>query len=122
MRQWGKLESAIMDRLWARGAPSSVREVYEDLLRERSIAYTTVMSTMDTLFKKDVLRREPDGRAYRYTPVLSREENSAQQMREALSSSDNRVATLLHFTRQISPEEAAELRTALDAAVAENPR
>ncbi|MBE8519200.1 BlaI/MecI/CopY family transcriptional regulator [Amycolatopsis sp. H6(2020)] len=119
MQRWGKLESAIMEHLWARDAPSTVRELYEELLEKRSIAYTTVMSTMDTLFKKGVLRREPDGRAYRYTPVMTREENSARWMTEALSASDDRAATLMHFTRQISPQEAAELREALEQAIAE---
>ena len=59
----GKLEKLIMDRLWSRDHPVAVREVLEDLQRERTLAYTTVMTVMDNLHRKGVLPRETDGRA-----------------------------------------------------------
>lgn len=62
-----------MDRLWRWNRPVVVREVVEDLRRERKIAYTTVMTVMDNLHNKGVLARERDGRAYRYRPARSRE-------------------------------------------------
>ncbi len=57
-----------MDRLWAWARPSTVREVLADLQRERSVAYTTVMTVMDNLHRKGILDRRADGRAYRYMP------------------------------------------------------
>src|SRR5438445_365867 len=44
MRQFGELEAVIMDRLWEWGRPALVREVVDDLSRDRSIAYTTVVT------------------------------------------------------------------------------
>jgi BlaI family penicillinase repressor len=67
----GPLEQRLMDGLWARGS-ATVRELveggYEDL------AYTTVMTTLDRLFKKGLLTRSEDGRAFRYVPRFSRDE------------------------------------------------
>lgn len=114
MRQLGQLEAAVMDRLWSWDHAVTVREVLEDLQRDRSIAYTTVMTVMDNLHGKGLLSRELDGRAYRYRPVRSREEHTAAIMEQVLSASTNPRAALLHFVQQIPPAELAELRTALD--------
>ena len=72
MRQFGELEAVIMDRLWEWGRPALVREVVDDLSRDRSIAYTTVMTVMENLHRKGWLRRQRDGRAWRYEPTGSR--------------------------------------------------
>lgn len=69
MHGLGELEAVIMDRLWSRGEPATVREVLTDLRQHREIAYTTVLTVMDNLYRKGFLRREPAGRAYRYAPV-----------------------------------------------------
>lgn len=107
-----------MDRLWTWRRPATVREVLDDLRQTRPIAYTTVMTVMDTLHRKELLRRERDGRAYRYEAVLSREEHSAQLMQTVLADSTDRTATLVSFFEQMSPVEASKLREALDDAVA----
>ena len=49
MRQLGQLEAVVMDLVWAKNGPVSVREVLEDIQRERPLAYTTVMTVMDNL-------------------------------------------------------------------------
>lgn len=59
-----------MNILW-RSGPLSVREVSEQL-RERRLAYTTVMTTLDRLFKKGLLERTKEGLAYIYAPALTR--------------------------------------------------
>jgi len=71
MRGLGDLEAVVMDRLWAWARPSTVREVLADLQRDRSVAYTTVMTVMDNLHRKGILDRRADVRAYRYVPVRS---------------------------------------------------
>jgi predicted transcriptional regulator len=71
MRQFGELEAEIMDRLWAWSRPALVREVVDDLNRDRPLAYTTVMTVMENLHRKGWLRRERDGRAWRYEPTGS---------------------------------------------------
>src|SRR6266545_1366022 len=84
-----------MDRLWARDEPATVRELHTDLSAQRRLAYTTVLTVVDNLYKKGWLRREPAGRAFRYRPVTSREEYSARLMHEALDASGNPAAALL---------------------------
>lgn len=71
----GELEAAIMDVVWQQpdGAWCTVRDVYETLRRERSIAYTTVMNTMTRLAKKGVLESTSRDHAYLYRPPQSRE-------------------------------------------------
>src|SRR5512132_1103428 len=111
-----------MQRLWAADQPASVRDVVEDLRREREIAYTTVLTVLDNLRRKEMVSRTKDGRAYRYRPRLTREEHTASLMEEVLASSENRQVTLLHFVAQMSPEEVARLRDALDAAASDTQR
>jgi predicted transcriptional regulator len=116
MRQFGELESAIMDRLWELGRPASVREVTEELRPDRPPAYTTVMTVMENLYHKDWLRRERDGRAWRYTPTRSRSDYTAALMQEALGTNPDRRTALAHFVLQLSPHDAALLQQALDNA------
>ncbi|MFC8078559.1 BlaI/MecI/CopY family transcriptional regulator [Streptomyces sp. NPDC057307] len=102
-----------MSRVWQWNRPVTVREVLEDLQRERSIAYTTVMTVMDNLHQKGWVRREVDGRAYRYTAVSTRAAYAAALMNEAWSKSDNPAAALVAFFGMMS----ATQRDALEDAV-----
>ena len=113
VRQLGQLEAAVMARVWSWERPVLVREVLEDLQRERDIAYTTVMTVMDNLYRKGYLSRERDGRAYRYAASQSREEHTAALMEEALASGGNRAAALMHFVQHIDDDELAALRSVL---------
>jgi predicted transcriptional regulator len=122
VRGFGDLEADVMRRLWARAAPTTVREIVDEVQGERPIAYTTVMTVMDTLFKKGWLRRELDGRAYRYAPLATREEYSAELMREALDASGDRTAALVRFLEHLSSEEAAALRAAFQQVTRTRPR
>ena len=116
MHHLGHLESAIMDLMWSRSAPASVREVLVGLQPERELAYMTVKTVMDTLHRKGLLMREPDGRAFRYRPTRTREQYSAAHMGEVLASGNDRRATLLHFLEQIPAEDLTQLREALNQA------
>ena len=120
MRRFGELEAVIMERLWERGRPALVREILDDLSRDRTIAYTTVMTVMDNLHRKGWLRRERDGRAWRYEPTGSRSGYTAALMNEALETSADRRRALAHFALQMSPHDAAVLRDALDQALHES--
>lgn len=71
MPVFGDLEQAVMDVLWNSPAALSVRDVQAELAGRRELAYTTVMTVMDRLAKKGQLRRELDGRAWRYRPSQS---------------------------------------------------
>jgi predicted transcriptional regulator len=116
MRQLGELEAVIMDRLWEWGRPVLVREVVDALHDERPLAYTTVMTVMENLHRKGWLRRERDGRAWRYVPTGSRSGYTAALMNEALGTSQDRRTALAHFVLQMSPHDATLLQQALDQA------
>lgn len=107
-RQLGDLEDAVMSRVWQWNRPVTVREVLEDLQQERSIAYTTVMTVMDNLHQKGWVRREVDGRAYRYTAVSTRAAYAAALMNEAWSKSDNPAAALVAFFGMMSMRRSAK--------------
>jgi predicted transcriptional regulator len=112
----GQLEAAVMQRLWDADGPVSVRDVLEDLQRERPLAYTTVMTVMDNLHGKGLVERHKEGRAYLYTPKMSREEHTAGLLDDVLAASADRSATLLHFVGHLDDDALAELRAALDSA------
>src|ERR1700685_921992 len=114
MRRFGELEAVIMDRLWDQGRPMLVREMVEDLRSDRSLSYTTVMTVMENLHRKGWLRRERDGRAWRYEPTGSRSGYTAALMNDALGTSADRRTALAHFVLQMSPHDAALLQQALD--------
>jgi predicted transcriptional regulator len=117
MRRFGELEAVIMDRLWDWGRPALVREVVDDLRDERGLAYTTVMTVMENLYRKGWLRRERDGRAWRYEPTGSRSGYTAALMNDALATTADHRTALAHFALQMSPHDAALLREALDQAL-----
>lgn len=75
----GRLERRVMEVLWSRGE-LSVREVAG--LLARPLAYTTVMTTLDRLYKKNLLRRRKSERAFRYWPRFSRSEWERQRADE----------------------------------------
>lgn len=99
-----------MDRFWDRDGATTVRDVFEDMLRDREIAYTTVMSTMDNLYHKGWLMRERNGKAYLYWPNMTREQYCAALMREALDAGGRADRVLLHFVDQISDDDSEALR------------
>lgn len=67
----GRLELELMQILWSRGE-SNVRDVVQHL--ERPLAYTTVMTTLDRLYKKGMLERRMPDRAFIYSARFSQEE------------------------------------------------
>lgn len=69
--QLGPLEERLLEALWQRNT-ATVRELVESGCDD--LAYTTVMTTLDRLYKKNLLTRQTEGRAFRYTPRFSRED------------------------------------------------
>ena len=113
MRQLGQLEAAVMQRLWSRSGPVSVRQVLEDLSIERALAYTTVMTVLNNLHSKGMVRRAKQGRAYLYSPCSTREEHTVALLEQVLADIGDRRSTLVHFVEQMRADEVDELRAAL---------
>ncbi len=116
MRQLGELETRIMHVLWRRGRPATVKDVQVHLAPKRELAYTTVMTVMDRLWRKGLLHRERRGRPFHYTPAVSEAEYTAGVMRRVLGSSRDRKGVLAHFVRGMSRSDEAELLRLADEA------
>jgi predicted transcriptional regulator len=108
--QWPGLVS------WAAGGPLRVREVADELNQNRPLAFNTVQTVMENLFRKGWLNRQKSGRAYWYVTVRSREDYVAGLLGEALAVAQDPAATLVRLVEDLEPREIAQLRVALDAA------
>ncbi len=80
----GPLEQEVMEVVWKVG-DSTVRDVHGELSRSRTIAYTTVMTTMSRLASKGLLRRDTASLAHRYRPAISRERYARSAVGDVLS-------------------------------------
>jgi predicted transcriptional regulator len=113
----GDLERAVMDHLWSAPHPQTVRQVHEALSEQRDLAYTTVMTVLQRLAKKNLVSQIRDDRAHQYAPVHGRDELVAGLMVDALdqvADTGSRQAALVHFVERVSADEAEALRRALD--------
>jgi len=116
LREFGELEMAIMEVMWAGNGPYVVREVRERLRYGRPVAYTTVMTVMNILHRKGVLHRDKLGRAWQYWPVEEREDHDARLMAEVLHSGGDQDVTMRRFLERVNDDEIESLRSALVAA------
>ncbi|MGE0464364.1 MAG: BlaI/MecI/CopY family transcriptional regulator [Vicinamibacterales bacterium] len=78
----GPLESRVLDELWVRGVSTTVRDLLPGF---PGVAYTTLMTTADRLFRKGLLTREKQGRAFAYAPRWSRGELNARRAGSVLA-------------------------------------
>lgn len=114
----GDLEAEIMEVIWAKQPTTgtTVREVFEILYQRRSIAYTTVMSTMARLAKKKLLRAEKVDQAYVYRPSYTQEQFIARLVGHVL---DNLLvgfseATLDHVQALADPATDQHIQRLLE--------
>ncbi len=103
----GPLERQLLQALWARGN-GTVRELLED--DNVTQAYTTVMTTLDRLYKKGLLDRVAEGRAFRYTPRQSPDElrrvAAVEGIRQLLGSADSSALPLSYLVEAVSEHDA----------------
>jgi predicted transcriptional regulator len=110
----GELEREVMNKLWSAPAPMLVRDVHTALSRDRDIAYTTVMTVLERLARKQMVERDLDGRAYRYRPTQTKDSLVAEAMSAALDGAgDNRGEALMRFVDTMTSTDAQALRDAL---------
>ena len=109
-------ELEIMKIIWTRGT-ATVRDVYEELLTRRKIAYTTVMTMMGILEQKGHLKKSADERAYVYTPAQPKDEVVSNMVHDFLKRVFNGSAKplLVHLVedQKLSTEELDEIRKLL---------
>jgi len=99
-----------MAALWARGS-STVREMLD--AGNIKLAYTTVMTTLDRLYKKQLLNRVAEGRAFRYSPRYTQEELEkaavGETIRQLLGSGNSPGLPLSYLVEAVSQHDAGLL-------------
>jgi len=112
------LEWRVLEALWARSGAASVRDLQPAF---PEIAYTTLMTTLDRLHRKNVLVRTKQGRAFFYQPKLSRPEfdsaRAADALRIALSADGSQLTPLLSFFVQAVGDKDDDLLDELEGLV-----
>jgi BlaI family transcriptional regulator, penicillinase repressor len=113
-------ELEILKILWERDGPATVRDVLEEVNRRHAPprAYTSVMSLMNVMAEKGLLRRSPHGRAFVYEPASPRDQTLRSLLGETLERAYSGSASLLvaHLLDQSAPsaEELNQIRALLD--------
>jgi len=112
-------ELEILKVIWRLG-PSTVREVYHELLKQRKIAYTTVLTMMGILERKGHLKKSPGERAYLYRAAKPQEQVTAGMVREFIDRvfSGSTKPLLVHLVedRGLNQQELAELQDLVKSA------
>lgn len=107
-------ELAVMSILWRHGS-ATVSEVREQL--DEELAYTTVLSALQTLEEKGYVRHEAEGRAYRYFPLVQADQaggSALQRIRDAIyHGSAAAMFAQLVADRRLSREELERMRSLL---------
>jgi predicted transcriptional regulator len=116
--RFGPLEWRVLESLWERADHASVRDL-QPLFPE--IAYTTLMTTLDRLFRKGVLNRIKRGRAFLYEPSLSRPEfesaRAASALQTAIAGNEGALTPLMSFFVDAVSQRDSESLNELEALV-----
>jgi predicted transcriptional regulator len=106
----GPLEARLLEVLWQRG-DATVREVLVEA--DSGIAYTTVMTTLDRLYKKGLLNRAAEGRAFRYSPRLTQSEiqraAAGEAIQQIFDSSQNSSLPLSYLIEIVTERDSVLL-------------
>lgn len=113
------LELEIMKVLWDAG-PARVQSVQEKLPGEPKLAYTTVQTMLNVLHRKGKVKRTLKGRAYEYSPLVSREMAVRTTLRDVIrrffgGSAESLVMSLV-ASRDLKPEKLAKLKRLVEQA------
>lgn len=107
-------ELEILKLIWQRGQ-ATVREVYEDLLKQRKIAYTTVLTMMGILERKGHLKKKAGERAYVYSPAQPQSKVVEGMVKEfvkrVFNGSPKPLLVHLVGDRELSPLELDEIES-----------
>ena len=115
-------ELAVMSVLWRLGS-ASVSDVRDAL--EEELAYTSVLSALQTLEEKGYVRHEPEGRAYRYFPLVEAERaggSALSRIRDSIfHGSAERMFAQMVADKKLSKKELEQMRQLLAKRLGEKP-
>lgn len=110
-------ELGILQVLWHRGA-STVREVLDELSREKSVGYTTALKLLQIMHEKGLVERDESERSHRYTAAVAEQATEGRLVGDLIDrgfeGSTGRLVLRALASRRASPEELAEIRRLID--------
>lgn len=115
----GHLEEEVMGSLWTRGEATG-KEVLADLSGKRKIAYTTVLTVLDRLYKKDLVKKEKNGGSFHFSATYSKDDFSAIISKEVMKgvvemSKHYASANFVDVLAESDPEELSRLEELIEA-------
>jgi predicted transcriptional regulator len=112
-------ELEILKYLWDHG-PSSVRTVYKHLLDEqpegKDLAYNTVQTLLRLMETKSLVRSKPEGRAFVYSPLYSREQSAARFLDRVFDGAASQLVASLLEAERIPPAELDRMQALIGEA------
>jgi predicted transcriptional regulator len=116
----GELECAVLEHIWSL-QEATVHDVVARM--ERPLAYTTIMTTLDRLYRKGLLQRLKRGRAFVYSAACTKQDVQREIARELVNeiSADplhSRTHLLSYLIESVDPKDV-EVLTKLEAAIRE---
>jgi predicted transcriptional regulator len=106
----GPLETRLLELLWAQRRPATVAHIRRAL---PELAYTTVMTTLDRLYRKGLLLRDKHGRAFAYAPRYTRAELLSElisgHVSDLLGAAEEGTVLLSTLVRAVGRTDAALL-------------
>jgi predicted transcriptional regulator len=122
-RELGQAQTDIMNVFWRSAEGATVPELHEEINKGRArkgedeLAYTTVLTFVQRLHARKLLKRKPDGRGFRYWPTMDRTELLASWSDELIDRlfadyGEVAVARLDERLRELDPAARAKLRQA----------
>ncbi|SRR6056297_1212489 len=111
-----EFEWQIMKILWNK-KNASVRDVYDEIIKEQERAYTTVQTYMERLVGKNFLQKEKVGAINQYSPVIHEEEvrNSETKslMKKVFDGSVSKMAAFLFDVDNVSEQDLKKIKSML---------
>jgi predicted transcriptional regulator len=112
-------ELAILRVLWALGAPATVREVHDELLRSKDTAYTTVLKMLTIMADKRLVRRDESERSHRFVPLYTEPAVQSSLLRSFLHNTFSGSAVKLVQSALADDQASAEELEAIGKLIAQ---
>ena len=110
-------ELAILQLLWDNG-PLTVRQVHDTVAEEREVGYTTTLKTMQVMFERGFLTREPQGRGHLYAAAIAKEDTQEKLLDNfldrAFGGSVKGLVMRALGSRKASRKDIQELKALID--------
>lgn len=113
------LELEALKVLWADERELTVAKVQEAMKPQRKLAYTTVLTLLERLFRKGLVTRRKQGRGYAYRPVLEKDAALDIALDRLVHDffGDSRQSLLQHLQQTVAPHEEESSQQQLDSAL-----